>query len=76
MTDDPLQNRMYLELESLQYQELHELGNQAQGAGLIAGHGHRQGKYEILRRGQALMMPPKEAQAYLIDLLKSIERSE
>lgn len=75
-TDDSLENRIHLELESLQYNELHELGNRAQAAGLIVGHGHRQGKYEILRQGQALMMTPKEAQAFLLELLKSIETSE
>ncbi len=76
MTDDSLEDRIHLELESLQYNELHELGNRAQVAGLIVGHGHRQGKYEILCQGQALMMTPKEAQVFLLELLKSIETSE
>lgn len=76
MTDDSLDPRIDLESESLEYNALHELGNQAQSAGLIMGHGHHQGKYEILRQGQSLLMPPKEAQAFLLDLLKSIETSE
>ncbi|MGR3279141.1 hypothetical protein ACSYAD_29170 [Acaryochloris marina NIES-2412] len=76
MTDDSLEPRIDLESESRQYNKLHELGNRAQSAGLILGHGHHKGKYEILRQGQALMMPPKEAQAFLLDLLKSIETSE
>lgn len=76
MTDDSLEPRIDLESESRQYNKLHELGNRAQSAGLILGHGHHQGKYEILRQGQALMMTPKEAQAFLLDLLKSIETSE
>lgn len=52
MTDDSLENRIHLELESLQYNELHELGNRAQAAGLIMGHGHRQGKYEICAKAK------------------------
>ncbi|QUY40560.1 hypothetical protein [Acaryochloris marina] len=76
MTNDSIEPRIDLESEALQYKKLHELGNCAQAAGLIVGHGHHQGKYEILRQGQALMMTPKEAQAFLLELLQSIEASE
>lgn len=76
MTDDSLEPRINLESESLQYNKLHELGNRAQSAGLILGHGHHQGKYEILHQGQARLMTPKEAQAFLLALLQSIETSE
>lgn len=76
MTNDSIEPRIDLESEALQYNKLHELGNCAQAAVLIVSHGHHQGKYEILRQGQALMMTPKEAQAFLLELLQSIEASE
>jgi len=50
---------------------LHELGNQAVAAGLIIGHGHRQGSYEILRTGAALTFSPPAAVEYLETLLRS-----
>ena len=53
---------------------LNELGNKAIELGLIAGHGHRGGKYEILRQGEAIMLPPKEAQSYLQNLIAEIEQ--
>ncbi|MCP2732189.1 hypothetical protein [Limnofasciculus baicalensis] len=52
-----------------------ELGNEAISLGLIAGHGYRGGKYEILRQGKALMMSPDEAQTYLENLIKDIGTS-
>ncbi|MGD1873300.1 MAG: hypothetical protein ACFB02_09640 [Mastigocoleus sp.] len=53
---------------------LNELGNRAIELGLIAGHGHRAGKYEILRQGKAIMLSPKEAQSYLQNLITEIEQ--
>lgn len=76
MTNNSLEPRIDLESEALQYNKLHELGNCAQSAGLILGHGHHQGKYEILHQGQALLMSPQKAQAFLLELLQSIETSE
>jgi len=63
------------ELESIGLNQLNELGNRAIEMGLIAGHGHRQGQYEILRGGQALMMTADEAMAYLKELMGEEDRS-
>lgn len=71
--DELLQQRLNLELESINMNQLTELGNRAIKMGLIAGHGHRGGKYEILHQGKAVMLTPTEAQAYLIELIKSVD---
>jgi hypothetical protein len=39
--------------------------------GLIAGHGFHGGKYEILRNGEAILLPINEAEIYLEQLIKT-----
>ena len=51
------------------WNNLLELGNQAQKMKLIIGHGFHQGKYEVLHLGKALLMTPKEAVAYLRQII-------
>ncbi len=68
-----LKQRLNLELESISMNQLTELGNRAIQLGLIAGHGHRGGQYEILHKGKTVMLSPKEAQAYLSELIKSFD---
>jgi len=63
--------KLNLELESIGLNQLNELGNKAVSRGLIAGHGHHQGQYEILRDGKALTMTADEAVTYLEELLGS-----
>ena len=53
---------------------LTELGNQAVQLGLIAGHGYHGGKYEILRKGEVILLSPKEASAYLHNLIAELEK--
>lgn len=40
--------------------------------GLIAGHGFRGGKYEILQKGQIILLPVREAADYLEQLIKTV----
>lgn len=61
------------ELESLSLNKLNNLGNQAIQLGLIIGHGHRGGQYEILRRGEVVLLSPKEAEAYLETLIQGTQ---
>ncbi len=75
MNEEWLKNRLNQEIEVISLNKLTELGNQAISLGLIAGHGYRGGKYEILRQGKALMMSPDEAQTYLENLIKDIGAS-
>ena len=75
MNEEWLKNRLNQEIEVISLNKLTELGNQAISLGLIAGHGYRGGKYEILRQGKALMMSPDEAQTYLENLIKDIGTS-
>lgn len=75
MNEEWLKNRLDQEIEVISLNKLTELGNQAISLGLIAGHGYRGGKYEILRQGKALMMSPDEAQTYLENLIKDISTS-
>jgi hypothetical protein len=49
--------------------QLTVLGNQAIERKLIIGHGYHQGSYEILRKGEVLMLSPDEAIAYLLGIL-------
>lgn len=67
-----LKHQLNQEMESISLNKLTKLGNQAIHLGLIAGHGYRGGRYEILRQGQALLMSPDEAQTYLENLIKEI----
>ena len=75
MDEEWLKHRLNQEIEVISLNKLTELGNQAISLGLIAGHGYRGGKYEILRQGKALMMSPEEAQTYLENLIKEIGTS-
>jgi len=72
MDEELLKRRLNAELEAISFNKLTELGNRAIDLKLIAGHGYRGGKYEILRQGRALLMSPEEAQAYLENLIKGI----
>ncbi|HBY77071.1 MAG TPA: hypothetical protein DEG47_08715 [Cyanobacteria bacterium UBA11148] len=67
-----MKHRLNQEIESIGINKLTQLGNQAISLGLIAGHGYRGGRYEILRQGKALVMSPDEAQTYLEKLIKEI----
>lgn len=71
MNEEELRQKLEREMETLSYNRLHKLGNDAVTAGLIIGHGYRGGKYEILRKDQELLLTPEEAEKYLEDLLKS-----
>jgi hypothetical protein len=66
---DEMEQRLNLELEVISINQLNELGNQAIQLGLIAGHGYRGGRYEILRQGEFILLPPNEAEQYLRDLI-------
>lgn len=56
--------------ENLGINELNELGNRAIKQGLIAGHGHHQGQYEIIREGKLLTMSTHEAVTFLQKLVQ------
>lgn len=73
MNEEELKKRLIEEVDMISINKLNELGNRAVELGLIVGHGYRGGKYEILRRGEALMMTPEEAQTYLENLIQEIE---
>ncbi|HAG85289.1 MAG TPA: hypothetical protein DCL61_30125 [Cyanobacteria bacterium UBA12227] len=72
MDEEHIKHRLNQEIESIGINKLTQLGNQAISLGLIAGHGYRGGRYEILRQGKALVMSPDEAQTYLEKLIKEI----
>ncbi|HBB31480.1 MAG TPA: hypothetical protein DDZ80_19215 [Cyanobacteria bacterium UBA8803] len=72
MDEEWFKHRLNQELESISFNKLNQLGNQAISLGLIAGHGYRSGQYEILRQGKALLMSPDEAQTYLENLIKEV----
>ena len=72
MTNDFVRRRLDFEIEQISLNQLNELGNQAISLGLIAGHGHHRGQYEILRQGEALLMSPQEAISYLQNLIRSM----
>lgn len=55
--------------EIVDFNQLHRLANEAQQRGLIIGHGHHQGEYELLKKGQVLTFTPQNALAYLQKLL-------
>lgn len=71
MTDESIRQQLDAEVEYLSINQLNELGNQAIALGLIAGHGHHQGQYEILRQGEVLLMTPQEALPYLQTLIQT-----
>lgn len=58
------------------YTQLTVLGNRAIALGLIVGHGYHQGKYELLHRGEALLLSPAEAISYLQALIQSAEGAD
>ena len=62
--------------ENLGLNELNSLGNLAIEQGLIAGHGHRQGQYEIIREGEVVTLSPRAAVTYLQGLVQSANPSE
>jgi len=72
MNEDELRERMNLEMETMSINKLTETGNMAVSLGLIAGHGFRGGKYEILRQGQVILLPLTEADTYLEQLIKTV----
>jgi hypothetical protein len=72
MNEDDLKQRLNLEIETMSVNKLTEMGNLAVSMGLIAGHGFHGGKYEILRQGQALLLPVNEAETYLEQLIKTV----
>lgn len=71
-TEEHIRRQLNQEIDMLSINKLNELGNRAVELGLIIGHGYRGGKYEILRRGEAVMMTPEEAQTYLENLIKDM----
>jgi len=74
--DEVIRSQLEREVESISLNQLTELGNRAIALGLIIGHGHHRGQYEILRSGQVLLMTPREAYAHLETLIASIEQGE
>jgi hypothetical protein len=72
MDEELLGNRMNLELESIGLNQLNDLGNKAISLGLIAGHGHHGGQYELLRQGKVVTLSPSEAVTYLENLIQEI----
>jgi hypothetical protein len=73
MNEDSLKQRINLELESISWNQLTEVGNQAVELGLVAGHGYHKGQYEILQQGKVLLMSPDEALKYLQNLIQSLQ---
>ncbi len=53
---------------------LTELGNQAVALGIIAGHGYHDGQYEILRKGEVILLSPQAAKTYLLNLIAELEQ--
>lgn len=72
MKENDLKQQLDLEVESIGINKLTEVGNMAVSMGLIAGHGFRGGKYEILQKGQAILLPLNEATDYLEQLIKTV----
>jgi len=68
LSPDPQQD-----LENMGVNQLHHLGNRAQQLGLIAGHGHHGGQYEILRQGKVILLSPQDAIPYLSELIARAE---
>lgn len=67
-----LRQQLEQESEFVSTNMLTELSNKAVKMGLIAGHGYHGGKYEILRQGKAILLPPKEAFDYLQNLISTL----
>ena len=71
--EEQLKQRLNMELDAINFNQLHELGNQAIKLGLILGHGFHGGQYEILCRTEVLMLSPKDAQVYLKELIAGLD---
>jgi hypothetical protein len=52
---------------------LNDTANEALQMGLIIGHGYHGEKYEILHKSEVVLLSPKEAQAYLQNLIDESE---
>lgn len=76
MNNSSTQSTPDYEHENVDLTQLNALGNQAVRLGFIAGHGHRQGQYEILRQGEVLTFSPQAAALYFQDLLKAGAKME
>ena len=72
MTEEFIRHQLNQEIERISLNQLNDLGNQAISLGLIVGHGHHKGQYEILRQGQVLLMSPQAAITYLQSLIRSV----
>jgi hypothetical protein len=72
MDEELIGNRMNLELESIGLNQLNDLGNKAISLGLIAGHGHHGGQYELLHQGKVVTISPSEAVTYLENLIQAV----
>ncbi|MBW4472526.1 MAG: hypothetical protein KME45_19455 [Stenomitos rutilans HA7619-LM2] len=70
-----LEDQINREIEILSLNQLHELGNQAVKQGLLIGHGHRGGRYELLSKEEVMLLSPQEAQDYLQTLLGQADGS-
>jgi hypothetical protein len=75
LDEELFENRLNLELQTIGLNQLNDLGNQAVSLGLIAGHGHHRGQYELLRQGKVVTIPPSEAVGYLENLIKEATQS-
>ena len=71
MNEEELRQQLEMETETLSYNRLNKLGNEAIEKGLIIGHGYRGGKYEILCKDKDVLLEPEKAEEYLEELLKS-----
>ncbi|MCG8367546.1 MAG: hypothetical protein MJA27_29950 [Pseudanabaenales cyanobacterium] len=76
MSDNKVRQQLNFEIERISLNQLNELGNQAVALGLIGGHGHHRGQYEILRQGEVLLMSPQAAIPYLQSLIRSVTEGE
>ncbi|WP_041739448.1 hypothetical protein [Calothrix sp. PCC 6303] len=72
--EEMLKQQLQQEGDLIGISMLTELGNQAVQLGLIAGHGYHGGKYEILRKGQVILLAPQEAKTYLLNLIAELEK--
>lgn len=72
MNENDLRHQINLEVETMSINKLTEIGNTAVSMGLIAGHGFRGGKYEILRQGEVMLLSEPEAIAYLEKLIETV----
>ncbi|MEO1427818.1 MAG: hypothetical protein AAFV71_01890 [Cyanobacteria bacterium J06633_8] len=73
MNEDFFRDRINQELENISFNNLTELGNKAIHLKLIIGHGWRNGKYEILRRDEAVLLSEQEARVYLENLIEKTD---